>query len=87
MRLRRMLAIWAARFAGFACKKMGRQGVTWAGKIALKLDPNILKTLAGQVRKGIFVTCGTNGKTTTNRRHTECNGSREMTRSWSLPRE
>ena len=66
MRLRRMLAIWAARFAGFACKKMGRQGVTWAGKIALKLDPNILKTLAGQVRKGIFVTCGTNGKTTTN---------------------
>lgn len=66
MFLNRMLAVWAARFTGYACKKLGRQGVTWAGKIALKLDPSILKTLAGQVRKGIFITCGTNGKTTTN---------------------
>src|SRR5699024_9381709 len=37
-----------------------------AGKIALKIDPNILKYLAGQVREGIFAVCGTNGKTTTN---------------------
>lgn len=66
MRLRRMLAIWASRIVGFACKKLGRQGVTWAGKIALKIDPSILKNLAAQVRKDIFITCGTNGKTTTN---------------------
>ena len=37
-----------------------------AGKLALKIDPGILKHLAGQVREGIFVVCGTNGKTTTN---------------------
>lgn len=65
-RLRRMAAVLCARFVGFACRKLGRQGVTWAGKIALKIDPNILRGLAGQVRRGIFVTCGTNGKTTTN---------------------
>lgn len=37
-----------------------------AGKLALKIDPDILKDLAGQVREKIFVVCGTNGKTTTN---------------------
>ena len=45
---------------------MGRQGVTWAGKIALKIYPPILKELAAEVRKDIFAVCGTNGKTTTN---------------------
>lgn len=66
MNIRRIAAVWAAKAAGFACKKMGRQGVTWAGKIALKIYPPILKELAGEVRKGIFAVCGTNGKTTTN---------------------
>ena len=66
MNIRTLAAIWAAKFAGFACKKLGRQGVTWAGKIALRISPNILKELSSQVRKEIFVTCGTNGKTTTN---------------------
>ncbi len=46
---------------------MGRQGVTWAGKIAMKIYPDILEELAGEVRKRhICSTCGTNGKTTTN---------------------
>lgn len=66
MNIRRLAAIWAAKAAGYACKKMGRQGVTWAGKIALKIYPPILKELAGEVRKEIFAICGTNGKTTTN---------------------
>ncbi len=66
MNIRTLAAIWAAKFAGFACKKLGRQGVTWAGKIALRISPHILKELSSQVRKEIFVTCGTNGKTTTN---------------------
>ena len=66
MNIRRLAAIWAAKAAGYACKKMGRQGVTWAGKIALKIYPPILKELAGEVRKEIFAVCGTNGKTTTN---------------------
>lgn len=66
MKIRRLIAIWAAKGAGFACKKMGRQGVTWAGKIALKIYPPILKELSKEVRKKTFVVCGTNGKTTTN---------------------
>lgn len=66
MKIRRLIAIWAAKAAGFACKKMGRQGVTWAGKIARKVYPPILSELSGEVRKKTFVVCGTNGKTTTN---------------------
>ena len=51
MNIRRILAVWAAKATGFACKKMGRQGVTWAGKIALKIYPPVLKELAGEVKK------------------------------------
>ena len=65
-RLRRIAAIWTARLVGFACRVSGKQGVTLAGQIALKIDPEILKELSAQVREKIFVTCGTNGKTTTN---------------------
>lgn len=66
MSVRRILAVWAAKVTSFICLKTGRQGVTLAGKIALKIDPSILKELAEEVRKNIFVVCGTNGKTTTN---------------------
>ncbi|WP_283681164.1 Mur ligase family protein [Parablautia sp. Marseille-Q6255] len=66
MRVRRLIAIWAAKLVSTGCKLSGRQGVTFAGKIALKIDPKILGDLASQVREKIFVVCGTNGKTTTN---------------------
>ena len=66
MRLRRTVAILAAKALSFGCKLAGKQGVTMAGKLALKIDPDILKDLACQVREKIFVVCGTNGKTTTN---------------------
>ena len=66
MKIRRMLAVSAAKIVGYICKKMGRQGVTWAGKVALKICPDILEQLSGQVRESIFAVCGTNGKTTTN---------------------
>ena len=66
MNVKRIIAVWASKTAGYICKKMGRQGVTWAGKIALKIYPPILREMAAEVRKGIFVVCGTNGKTTTN---------------------
>ena len=62
MNIRRIAAVWAAKAAGFICKKMGRQGVTWAGKIALKIYPPVLRELASEVRRDIFVVCGTNGK-------------------------
>ena len=66
MGLRRSAAIISARVLSFACRLAGKQGVTMAGKLALKIDPNILKDLSAQVREKIFVVCGTNGKTTTN---------------------
>lgn len=66
MKVRRLMAVWTAKIVSTACRISGRQGVTLAGKIALKIDPNILKDLSSQVREKIFVVCGTNGKTTTN---------------------
>lgn len=66
MSIRCKAAVWAAKVTGFFCRLTGRQGVTLAGQIALKICPNLLKELSKQVRKEIFVTCGTNGKTTTN---------------------
>lgn len=65
--IRRMLAVWAAKLTEkISVHVFHRQGVTWAGKIALKICPSILSDLAGQVKKDIFIVCGTNGKTTTN---------------------
>ena len=46
MKIRTMAAVFAAKSAGFICRKMGRQGVTWAGKIALKINPDILEDLS-----------------------------------------
>ena len=64
--LRTLLAVWAAKGISAACKLAGKQGVTMAGRFAMKADPQILKKLAAQVKGPIFVVCGTNGKTTTN---------------------
>lgn len=66
MNIRRLFAVWSANLIKTACQITGRQGVTLAGKIALSIYPPILKELACEVRKDIFVVCGTNGKTTTN---------------------
>ena len=66
MNIRRLFAVWSAKLIKTACQITGRQGVTLAGKIALSIYPPILKELACEVRKDIFVVCGTNGKTTTN---------------------
>ena len=66
MKIRVLAAVYAAKIVGYICKKMGRQGVTWAGKVALKICPDILEHLSAQVREKIFAVCGTNGKTTTN---------------------
>lgn len=60
------MAVWSARLIKTACRLTGRQGVTLAGKAALSIYPPILKELAKEVKKDIFVVCGTNGKTTTN---------------------
>ena len=66
MGLRRVLAVRAAKLVGSISRKMGRQGVTWAGLVARLIYPDILQDLAGQLRGKSFIVCGTNGKTTTN---------------------
>ncbi len=66
MGIRTSLAIASAKVFSLACRLAGKQGVTMAGRLAMKIDPSILKTLSGQVKNQIFITCGTNGKTTTN---------------------
>ena len=56
MRLRRMLAVWAAKLTEkISVHIFHRQGVTWAGKIALQICPSILKELAGQVKKDMYI--------------------------------
>lgn len=66
MGIRKLFAVTAAKLVNKICIRLGKQGVTWSGKVATAIYPEILKDLARQVRKGIYVTCGTNGKTTTN---------------------
>ena len=36
MKIRTTIAVMAAKITGHVCKLMGRQGVTWAGKIAIE---------------------------------------------------
>ena len=66
MKIQCIAAVAAARVIAAVSRLLGYQGVTWAGKAALRICPDILARLAGQVREEIFVVCGTNGKTTTN---------------------
>jgi len=40
-------------------------GGTWPGEIALRISPNILSILSSQLKKGVILIAGTNGKTTT----------------------
>ncbi len=40
-------------------------GETWPGEIALRLRPNIARSLAGGLSDGVILVAGTNGKTTT----------------------
>jgi UDP-N-acetylmuramyl tripeptide synthase len=61
-----LLAVAAAKAALKACHLAGRPGSSLPGRAALKIDSHIIAPLAAQVRRGIIVTCGTNGKTTTN---------------------
>ena len=66
MNIRCMLAVSAARMIGFISRRLGFQGMTWAGQAALWICPDLISCLAGQLREKIFAVCGTNGKTTTN---------------------
>lgn len=64
--LLRLFCIWFTKILGFFCRLTGHNGTNAAGKIVVRLYPEILTDLSKQVREKIIVVCGTNGKTTTN---------------------
>lgn len=64
--MRKLLAIWAAKASAIAGRLMGKKSSSTPGTIAMKICPDIIKILSKNIKKGIVVTCGTNGKTTTN---------------------
>ena len=65
MKLKTRLAVIICKASGALLRKMGRGGTNLPGKLALKIDKNIL----GELSRGVKVTVvtGTNGKTTTSR--------------------
>ena len=64
--MRRLLAVWAGKLLTIAGKMCGKKSSSGPGKIALKIYPDLVKGINSCVRKGVIITCGTNGKTTTN---------------------
>lgn len=65
MGIRTRLAVLACKTSNAVLRRMGRGGTNLPGKIALKIDKDILKELSRGVK--VTVVTGTNGKTTTSR--------------------
>jgi UDP-N-acetylmuramyl tripeptide synthase len=59
-----LLALHTGKIARLASRVTGRGGSTLPGRLALKIEPGLMRHLAGQARRLVMVT-GTNGKTTT----------------------
>lgn len=64
--MRLILAVWAAKLAALLGKLLGKKSSSTPGEIALKICPDLIERLKGNIKGKVFVTCGTNGKTTTN---------------------
>ncbi len=64
--MRKLLAIWAAKLSAAAGLVMGKKSSSTPGAIALKICPDLIKILKKNIKNQVIVTCGTNGKTTTN---------------------
>lgn len=64
--MRKLLAVWAAKLASIAGRLLGKKSSSSPGLIALKICPDLIRILSKTISLGIIVTCGTNGKTTTN---------------------
>lgn len=64
--MRRLIAIWAGKLLSIAGKVMGKKSSAGPGAIALKICPSLVMDMNKKIGKKVIVTCGTNGKTTTN---------------------
>ena len=65
MKLSVLFSVLTCKLARFAIRCLGRGGTDFPGRLALKLCPNVLGTLAEGVT--VILVTGTNGKTTTSR--------------------
>lgn len=65
MNLRGLLAIWIGKILISVSRLTGKGGSTLPGRVALKVDPQLLARLAAHLPLGTVVISGTNGKTTT----------------------
>lgn len=64
--LRSSAAVQVGRAATWGLQHvLHRSASQLPGRIALTLDPHLIRTLAGHLSQGSVVVCGTNGKTTT----------------------
>ncbi len=64
------ISILLCRLSRFAIRLLGRGGTDLPGRIALKVNPNILREMSKGVK--IIIVTGTNGKTTTSRMIEQC---------------
>ena len=66
MRLRSRVAIWCGKLVCTVSRGLGKgNGSSLPGRVARKIDPEILSVMSGMVREKIIAVTGTNGKTTT----------------------
>lgn len=66
IKMRKLIAIWAGKLLSIAGRIIGKKSSASPGAFALKICPTLVNDINSIVRKKIIVTCGTNGKTTTN---------------------
>jgi UDP-N-acetylmuramyl tripeptide synthase len=64
--MRRLLAIWTGKLLSVAGRLAGKKSSASPGEFALKICPSLIDDINKTVKKKVIVTCGTNGKTTTN---------------------
>lgn len=64
--MRLLLAVWAAKLLAVAGRLVGKKSSSTPGEIALKICPDLIQKLKKNIKGSVIVTCGTNGKTTTN---------------------
>ena len=66
MSVAKRVAIGLGRLTRWGLHNVARRPASQLpGRVALAIDPDVIGELAGKLRKGSIVVCGTNGKTTT----------------------
>lgn len=59
------IALWAGKIITIGLLLAGKKGTTLPGKVAGRIDPQLMRHLSMAYRDGIIIVTGTNGKTTT----------------------